>query len=189
MRRPRVYVPGYSQHVFQRGINCGTIFHEDRDQEHFLLLVQNAAQSHDVGIHAYALMDTHYHLLATPSSQRGLPDAMKEIDSGYVRYYNRKHQRLGTLWCARYKAKLIADENYWLTCMRYIELNPVSAGMVDDAAAYRWSSYRAHALEHPTAWLTSHPVYEQLGATSIERQRIYRAFCAQGCQTPSDTPL
>ena len=133
-------------------------------------------------------MKTHYHLLATPASRIGLPNAMKDIDGGYVRHYNRKYDRLGTVWCGRYKAKPIADEDYWLTCLRYIELNPVEAGVVDDAAAYRWSSYGVHAFGRPESWLATHPLYEELGSTPAGRQRAYREFCVltlDGCQTPS----
>lgn len=178
MPRPlRVYVPGFSFHVYQRGHNCSPIFHEDCDREHFLWLVRNAARLHGVDVHAYALMTNHYHLLATPTNPRALPKAMKQVDGGYVRYYNKKHRRLGTLWCARYRAKLIGEERYWLACLRYIERNPVQAGMVADAAAYRWSTYGAHAGGASATWLATHPLYEQLGSTPDDRRRAYRAFC------------
>ena len=181
-RARRVYEPGFSHHVFQRGHNLCAIFDEDDDREHFLYLVAEAARCHEVEVHAYTLMTTHYHLIVTPGSASALPNAMKDIDGEYVRYYNRKNDRLGTLWCGRYKAKLIADREYWLTCLRYVEWNPVEAGIVDDAAAYRWSSYRVHAFGAAAGWLTTHPLYEELGSTPAERQLAYRTFCE--CQTP-----
>jgi REP-associated tyrosine transposase len=177
-RRPRIYIPGVSDHVIQRGHNLIAIFDEAADYEHFLALVRNAASRHSVHVHGFVLMTTHYHLIVTPQSQGGLPSAMKEIDGGYVRHYNRKHGRLGTLWCSRYRALPILEERYWLTCLRYIERNPVEAGMVAAAESYRWSSYRVHALGASHDWLAPHHLYEKLGSTPADRQAVYRAFCA-----------
>ncbi len=106
-----------------------------------------------------------------------------------MRYYNRKHSRLGTVWCGRYKAKLIPDQAYWLQCLRYIEHNPVEAGLVTEAAAYRWSSFRVHAHGAFNQWLADHPVFDALGSSAAERQMKYRQFCdarlkADECQTP-----
>jgi hypothetical protein len=97
-------------------------------------------------VHGYALMTNHYHLLATPEDARGLPRTMKELGGRYVNYFNRKHQRIGTLWNGRYRAIAITDETYWLTCLRYVEQNPVRAQMVRTPEMYPWSSYRVHAL-------------------------------------------
>jgi len=103
---------------------------------------------------------------------------MKALDGTYVVYYNRRHQRIGTLWNGRYRGILIEDARYWLTCLRYIEQNPVRAGIVVLPEQYRWSSYRAHAFGDGPDWLASHPVFERLGANDEERRTAYRALCA-----------
>src|SRR5687767_8237836 len=105
-------------------------------------------------------MSNHFHLLATSHTADGLPLFMKDLDSSYVYYYNREHQRIGTLWDVRYGGSPIENVTYLLTCLRYIELNPVRAGMVRVPDAYRWSSYAAHAFGRWPEWLTAHPAYE-----------------------------
>ena len=178
MRTRRIYVPGLSAHVFQRGHNRGAIFDEPFDYDYFLALVRHSARLYGTEVHAFALMHNHYHLIATPGNAKALPSTMKAIDCGYTKYYNRKHGRMGTLWNARYRAKLIHDEAYWLTCLRYVEHNPVNAGIVGTAAQYRWTSYRVHAHGVFSDWLVPHRVYQELGKTPAERQQAYRAISA-----------
>jgi putative transposase len=165
--------------VYQRGHNCSAIFHERPDYQRFLELVRWAAIENEVDVHAFALMTTHYHLVATPHSAAALPRAMKQIDGAYVRYYNRKHDRLGTAWNGRYEAKPLLDERYFWTCFTYVERNPVDAGIVGAAEEYLWSSYRVHANGAPGGWLVAHPLYEALGSTAAERQAAYRAIFAR----------
>src|SRR5262249_37899899 len=176
-RPPRVYIPGVSAHVFLRGHNRAPIFREDRDYERFLWIVRSVTAHYDVNVHAYALMSNHYHLIVTPQSDTALPDAMKEVNGDYTKYHNKKYERLGTAWCSRYGAKLLDDERYWLTCLKYVEKNPVAAGIVTHAELYRWSSYQVHAAGAPNGWLTPHPLYDSLGSTPGERQAAYRAIC------------
>jgi putative transposase len=178
-RSPRVFQLGLSHHVYQRGHNCAAIFHEPADYQYFLELVRWAVIENEIDVHAFTLMSTHYHLVTTPRSASALPRAMKEIDGGYVRYFNRKHSRLGTLWCGRYKAKPLLDERYFWTCFTYVERNPVEAGIVAAAADYEWSSHRVHACGAPSDWLVTHPLYEGLGSTAAERQAAYRAIFAR----------
>ena len=187
MRRPRIYVPGLSAHVYQRGHNRSPVFDEADDHAYFLDLVRNAARRYETDIHAFALMNNHFHLIATPRHEHALPRTMKMVEGGYTRYYNRKHDRTGTVWNARYRAKLIADEGYWLTCLRYVEHNPVRAGIVPAAALYRWTSYRVHAFGAWNDWLVPHAVYLELGETASDRQQAYRAICA-GSDTEADLP-
>ena len=177
-RAPRVYIPGVSSHVFLRGHNCAQIFRDDVDYQRFLWIVRLATAHYGVDVHGYALMSNHYHLIATPHSATALPSAMKQIDGDYTKYHNQKYERIGTAWCARYNAKLLDDERYWLTCLKYVEKNPVAAGIVTHAELYRWSSYRVHAAGAPNAWLASHPLYDSLGSTPAERQAAYRAICS-----------
>jgi putative transposase len=163
--------------VIQRGNNRGSIFRDATDHEVFLSFLKTASAKHGVSVHGYALMPNHYHLVATPEDARGLPRTMKELGGRYVNYFNRKHQRIGTLWNGRYRAIVITDETYWLTCLRYVEQNPVRAQIVRAPEMHPWSSYRIHALGADPAWLVLHRVYLALGADEQERQAAYRALC------------
>src|ERR1017187_9011678 len=96
-------------------------------------------------VHAYVLMTNHVHLLVTPETESSLSKTMQSIGRRYVQYFNHVYGRTGTLWEGRYKSTLIDSERYLLTCMRYIELNPVRAEMLAHPGDYPWSSYRANA--------------------------------------------
>jgi len=133
-----------------------------------------------IEIHAYALMPNHFHFMVTSPTATALPAAMQTLGRRYVPYFNRRHERTGGLFEGRYRSLLIEDERYWVTCMRYVELNPVRAGLVAVPEAYRWTSYRAHGRGEPDPLVTDHPVYLQLGKTQAERLRNWRAFCAHG---------
>jgi len=141
-------------------------------------MLQSALRRHRVAVHGYALMTTHTHLLLTPTTVEGTSKAMQLFGDRYVGYFNKRYQRVGTLWTGRYGAKAINDERYWLTCLRYIEQNPVRAGLVVQADQYRWSSYAVHALGHTCDWLASHPLLDALGKNPAARQQAYRALSA-----------
>ncbi len=128
-------------------------------------------------IHCYCLMTNHYHLMATPPTADAMPRAMQQLGRRYVHYFNRKYRRTGTLWGGRYRAILIKDERYWLTCLRYVELNPLRARLVLAPELHPWSSYRTHAFGTRSRWLAEHDVYQQLGTTAEERQLAYRTAC------------
>jgi REP-associated tyrosine transposase len=177
-RPPRIYIPDVSQHVFQRGINHGTIARDDCDHEHLLQLIVKATAGHGVAVHAFALMTTHYHVILTPPAEGVLSHAMQVIGRRYTDYFNRKYCRIGTMWNERYNAILLDDERYFYNCLRYVDLNPFAADMVSAPEDYRWSSYRVHALGGPCEWLTPHPLYLALGPTAEVRQAAYRAMCA-----------
>jgi putative transposase len=178
-RRLRSYVPDLSLHVFNRGNNRGTIFHESLDREWFLVMLQRAFARQRVDLHTFVLMDTHYHLMVTPTGEHALPNAMKELDQRYSVYFNAKYRRTGGFWEGRYNAVEIDDESYCLVCQRYIEQNPVRAAIVNSPEAYQWSSYRVHALGHSCTWLVPHATYLALGHDMAERQAAYRALCAE----------
>ena len=178
MPRPRrIYLPDISAHVMQRGNNKKAIVHDDQDREVFLDLLEKAAERFDLAVHGYVVMPNHYHLLATPEYETSLPRAIQELAGNYCQFFNRRYGRMGTIWNGRYKPLLIPDERYWLTCLRYIEQNPVRAKIVDSPELYRWSSYEWHAHRTGTSWLSDHPVFDSLGATVAERCLKYRDLC------------
>ena len=184
-RPPRLFQPGLSAHVYHRGHNCATIFHEAADYQYFLELLRWAAIENELAVHSFAVMRNHHHLIATPDSATAISDTMKQLHGGYASYYNRKHNRLGTIWCGRYQAKPLTDEQYFWTCFTYVERNPVEAGIVDAPEDYPWSSYRIHTCGDDGKWLTVHPLYTALGTSATERQAAYRAIFGR-CQTGSD---
>ena len=177
-RRPSLYVPDISVHVYPRGINGGAIVRDDEDHERLLGAIIKAAREDLVEINALTLMTTHYHLIITPTSDGALARVMRKIGGRHTRHFNRKYGRTGTLWNERYGGALLDDERYWYTCLRYVELNAFRAHMVAAPENWRWSSYRFHAFGEPCDWLTPHPLYIRLGATAKARQEAYRAMCA-----------
>lgn len=176
-RRLRVFIPGLSQHVVQRGNNRIDMFRIDDDYKRYLMLLRYAASAYRVAVHAYVLMTNHVHLLMTPPSRRALSRTMQDLGRAYVQTFNEKYGRSGTLLQGRFRSNLVADERYFHTCHRYIEMNPVRAAMVDRAEAYRWSSYRFYALGEEDPVLAPHPLSLTLGTTPVDRQLAWRATC------------
>ena len=173
-RKPRFGLPGVPQHVIQRGNNREPCFYGDEDCHRYLDDLWDALIENECRLHAYVLMTNHVHLLVTPMSEHGVSHLMQDLGRRYVRYINYAYRRSGTLWEGRYKASLVDSEAYLLTCMRYIELNPVRANMVKHPAEYRWSSYACNAQGTEGLLVTHHPIYRQLGATPDQRQYAYR---------------
>lgn len=173
-RQPRFFVPGEALHVIQRGNNREPVFARDADYRIFLEYLAQAIRQHGVLVHAYVLMTNHVHLLATPLCKPSLPKALQSVGRRYVQYYNTVHQRSGTLWEGRYRATVVDSEQYLLTCMRYIELNPVRAGMVRHPGEYRWSSYHANACGAPSILISRHELYHRMAPSDPERQDAYR---------------
>ena len=175
-RRPRIHLPGQPVHLVQRGHNRDACFFADEDFLAYLEWLAEALKKSDCALHAYVLMTNHVHLLLTPTSAEAVPQLVMSLGRRYVQYINRKYKRTGTLWDSRYKSSLVHADDYLLLCQRYIELNPVRAGMVGDSAQYRWSSYRANGLGQADALLSPHAVYLALDADPDVRRSAYRAL-------------
>ncbi len=174
-RLPRLFVPGQPLHVIQRGNNREPIFASDEDYRFYLRCLQEAADAQGLAIHAYVLMTNHVHLLATPETESSLSKTLQSVGRRYVQYFNHTYGRTGTLWEGRYKSTLIESARYLLTCMRYIELNPVrAAAMVQHPGDYPWSSYGANAQGKPDALISPHGLYRRLGRSNEEREAAYR---------------
>jgi putative transposase len=173
-RLPRFIIPGQPQHVILRGNNRAEIFRSEADYHFYREKLLYACTKNDCVVHAYVLMTNHVHLLITPHTEQGLSRAMQMLGRYYVQYYNYMYQRTGTLWEGRYKATLVDTETYLLTCMRYIELNPVRAEMVKHPSEYPWSSYHRNALGKSDSLIFPHSEYQRLGSTDSLRQSAYR---------------
>ncbi len=175
MKRQERFCPGkIPVHVIQRGNNRSECFWSDQDMAIYMNYLRAASIKYDVSIHAWILMTNHVHLLVTPSEDYAVSRMMQYLGRMYVRYFNRKYTRTGTLWEGRFKSCLVQTEDYLLICQRYIELNPVRANMVGNPADYHWSSYHANALGLQSSICTPHDVYFNLGVNAAERQAAYR---------------
>jgi putative transposase len=177
-RRPRVFVPGHPVHVIQRGNNRSQVFFGPKDAQTYLTWLQEAADEHGLAVHAYVLMSNHIHLLVTPESVHALPRAMRDLNWRFSRHINATQNRTGSLWEGRYRASLIEAEDYFFACSRYIELNPVRAGLAQTPSAYRWSSYKANAEGKADPLVTPHSVYTALGTSPEARTVAYQDLFA-----------
>lgn len=173
-RLPRYFVKDQPQHIIQRGNDREPIFANASDYQAYYDWLLKAAEANGLAVHAYVLMTNHVHLLATPATEHSISKTLQSLGRRYVQYFNYTYERTGTLWEGRYKATLIDTEQYLLTCMRYIELNPVRAGMVKHPVDYVWSSYSANAGGEPDDLLVPHELYLSLGRHERARQSAYR---------------
>lgn len=175
-RKPRYLLPRYPQHVIQRGNNRNVQFACERDYRFYLDKLGDACRQHGCRVHAYVLMTNHVHLLITPDSERSISKAIQSLGRHYVQYFNFFYGRTGTLWEGRYRATLVDSDGYLLTCYRYIEENPLRAGMVASPADYPWSSHRRNAMGAPDPLVYAHENYLALGSTENRRQQAYRGL-------------
>ncbi|HET8744325.1 MAG TPA: transposase [Ramlibacter sp.] len=179
-RLPRLTVPGYPHHIIQRGNNRQAIFGDKADYELLLSLLDEHARKQQVALHAYVLMSNHIHLLATPQTVEGIPQMMQAVGRRYVRNFNLRHARSGTLWEGRYRSTLIQAERYLLACMVYIDLNPVRAGIAADPGEFPWSSHQHYIGRRSDKLVTPHPLYWELGNTPFAREQAYAELVRNG---------
>jgi len=173
-RRPRLSLPGVPLHIIQRGNNRQACFFADEDFRFYLDWLGEYAAKARCRIHAYVLMTNHVHLLISSEEPQGVGALMKALGQRYVQYVNRTYQRSGSLWEGRFRSCLTQEESYLLSCMRYIELNPVRAGMVAHPGEYRWSSYRSNAQGEEDRLVSPHTLYLSLGEDATARAVAYR---------------
>ena len=188
-RLPRLTLPGYPHHIIQRGNNRQPIFAATADYQVLLDLLDENARKFEVAIHAYVLMTNHFHLLATPQTSDGLPQMMQAVGRRYVRYFNDRQKRSGTLWEGRYRSTLIQTDRYLLACMAYIDLNPVRAGLVAQARDYPWSSHGHYIGQHLDKLVTPHPLYWELGNTPFAREAAYADWVQTGISSVQQKAL
>jgi putative transposase len=175
-RRLRLVLPGVPLHVMQRGVNRQACFLDAQDKQRYLDYLRNCLELAPCHLHAYVLMNNHVHLLLSTQSTSSLSSLMKMLNQRYVQYFNWRYGRTGSLWEGRYKSCLVQGERYLLICQRYIELNPVRAGIVALPGQYCWSSYRSNAQGVHDDLLSPHSLYMQLGCDVFERQKTYQSL-------------
>ncbi len=179
-RLPRLTVTDYPHHVILRGNNRQDIFAGDADMRRMLKLLEEHSVVQGIDLHAYVLMSNHLHLLLTPRRERALPLMMQSVGRSYVRAFNLGQARTGTLWEGRYRSTLIQTERYLLTCMAYIDLNPVRAGMVNTPEDYPWSSHAHYIGREQQGLITPHALYWEMGNTPFAREAAYANLVRAG---------
>ena len=175
-RGPRLVLPGVALHLVQRGVNRQPCFFAPRDYADYLRLLSVFAADSGCSVHAYCLMTNHVHLLLTPHHAGACARLMKQLNQRYVQRLNKSAGRCGTLWQGRFHSSVVANERYALACYRYIELNPVRAGLVAHARDYYWSSYRANAEGEASPLVAPHATYAGLGISPAGRASAYRGM-------------
>lgn len=188
-RLPRLSLPGQLHHVIQRGNNRQPIVADASDRERLIELWADQAHRFGVALHAYMLMDNHFHLLVTPSTADALPQFMQAVGRTYVRAFNDRHDRSGTLWEGRYRATVLQAERYLLPCMVYMDLNPVRAGLAAEARGHLWSSHHHYAGLRTDRFLSPHPLYWTLGNTPFAREAAYAELVRLGVRAGDQQSL
>lgn len=178
-RRPRTILPGVALHLVHRGINRMPTFFAREDYLCFLRALRWASVQSKCAIHAYVLMPNHVHLLLTPAVPQAPARMSQSLGALYVGYINRRYSRTGSLWERRYRSTPVDSDRYLLACSRYIELNPVRAGLAKRASEHPWSSFHRNVLGAPDPLITPHRVYSSLGPTDPSRRLAYQALLEQ----------
>lgn len=181
MSRPvRLIVPGVALHIIQRGNNRAACFGQDADYLTYLGYLRHLSSKYRCDVHAYCLMTNHVHLLVTPSAAGACAVLMRDLGRCYVRYFNRRYGRTGTLWEGRFRSCVAESSDYVLACYRYIELNPVRARMADHPSGYLWSSYAINAGMRSDPLIRAHVEFLALALDAEARHAAYRALFDQG---------
>jgi putative transposase len=175
-RRARLRIADLPLHLIQRGNNRSACFYADEDYALYLHHLEELSRKFCCAVHAYVLMTNHVHLLLTPARQDSPSLLMKHLGQRYVQYINKTYRRSGTLWEGRFRSSIVQEQGYLLRCYRYIELNPVRAGMVRHPRDYRWSSHAANGEGASSRVLNPHVEYAALGREESDRLAAYRAL-------------
>jgi len=184
-RKARLVIAGQAMHLLVRGHNQQIIFNDDTDCRIYLDWLRDAAKEFGCGVHAFALMPNHAHLLVTPRFEYSLSKTMQSLGRRYAQHINQQHGTSGTIWEGRFCSSLI-DPEYVLRVQRFIELNPVRAGLESRAEECKNTSYQSHIGGKAESWLTDHPSFWGLGNTPFERQLAWATFVREGASHYED---
>jgi len=179
-RRSRIAFAYCPHHIVQRGHCHQDVFLSDFDRIDYLATLAECREALQLKLFAYCLMSNHVHLVVDPGENAmNLGLLMKRLAGRHSRRLNRRNSWSGSIWESRYKCSPIETERYLLTCGRYVDLNPVRAGIVSFPADYAWSSYRARAGIASCAWLDMDPAIEALADTESRRRLRYRELVGE----------
>jgi putative transposase len=175
-RTARVVFPSMPYHIISRGNNREPIFEDKEDFEKYLEICRRYKDQYEFKLYHWVLMNNHVHLLIETKENHSLSKLMQGINLAYTIWFNRKKGKVGHLWQDRYKSGVIERDTYLLECGRYIERNPVRAGLVKDPRDYPWSSYRVYGYGKGDGLTDRHDLYELMGKGPFQRQRAYREY-------------
>jgi putative transposase len=176
----RIILPDYPHHIVQRGHNRQVIFAENEDFKNYLENLHELKAKYKIKIFAYCLMANHIHLLLQPGKRtENIGRFMKALSARATRYFNVLEGRSGTLWESKYKSSVVQSDEYLLACLRYIELNPVRAGIKEHPEEYLWSSYIPRMGGDRKEWLDIDPMFLSLGETETIRRENYLKFIGE----------
>lgn len=175
-RPPRIDVPGVTYHVVIRCNNAEWLLKPAEVKRDMLEALRQAVDRHALQLHAYTLMDNHIHLVLSRSEAHPLAGAMHWFMTRSARSVLRAHRRKGHVWQRRYRATIVQENEYALALLRYVDRNPLRAGLVTTPEEYEWTSCRAYATGSHVPGITLHPTYIGLSNTPGIRQRAYRTL-------------
>jgi putative transposase len=179
-RRARIMLAGVPVHVVHRGNNRQPCFYSDEDRRFYLFHLRRLLPESQCELHAYCLMTNHVHLLLTARAATGCARLMQRLSQLHTQYVNRNYGRTGSLWEGRFRSSLVQSERYVLACYRYVEMNPVRAGLCASPLEYEWSSHRRNIRGTYDGLVIPHPDFQRLGPTSASRRWAYEQLFAAG---------
>lgn len=182
-RLPRLTLPNWPHHLLQRAHDGQTLARDDADRLALIEVLRAGAKELGIDIHAYVVLDDQFRLVLTPRTPDALSKLIQGVGRRYVALFNRRHGRAGALWATRFKATVLDPARYLLTCMVDVETHPVRAGLVGQAAAYRWSSCAHHLGQRSDPLITDPQQIWQLGNTPFEREAAWRKLLEEGTST------
>ncbi len=188
-RQPRLTLAGEPHHVVLRGNDRQAIVRDDADREHLMQAIFQHARNQRVAVHAWVIVDNHFHLLVTPDTEDGVPRLMQALGRSHVRHFNDRHQRTGTLWEGRYRSTLVQPDRHLLDCMVYLDLHPVRLGLATEPGAYPWSSHGHYAGLGVQRQVAPPAVYWGLGNTPFAREAAYAAAVRAGVGSVREAAL
>ena len=193
-RIARGLVDGFIYHILNRGNGRQEVFHRIQDYEGFIDLMKKVKSKHSIKIFAYCLMPNHFHMVVLPTQAKELGKLMQWLMTSYVRRYHRNYGTSGHIWQGRYKSFIIQESAYLLTVLRYVEGNPVRAGLVNSAKEWLWSSHREIIGEEPRSLIDKLPIelpqewskYVDEPLTDKELEKLHQSV---NRQSPYGTPM
>ena len=176
-RAPRLQDAGFVHHVVSRGNDRQVLFKSSKDYQRYLFYLDGSRKRYPLKIYNYVLMDNHIHLLVEPKEDGSLSKVMEDTSKAYAKYFNKRYGRVGHVFQGRFKSFLVQMERYFFACTRYIDLNPVKAGLVSEPKDYKWSGYSTLAAGRKGhIKLDDSEVYLSLGNSCFERQIAYKTL-------------
>jgi putative transposase len=175
-RQPRLVADGLVYHALNRGNNRARVFCHDADFQQFLDALAQTKERYPFRLYAYCLMDNHFHLVLEPAAGQKISRILQSLTVAHTWHYHQASTTSGHVWQGRFKSPVVSADEHLLTVMRYIESNPLRAGMVRDLSCYRWSSYPAHGLGQRLPVVDEAPLWVALGQSEEARQSYWRGW-------------